>query len=121
MPRQRKRRKIDLLGTFEQFVSSQEERKQEESEADAANANQVQLAHNEHINNEGVAIENQRFPNIIGNVEDMQSAQNEEEFQTPRLAAADTQMENQSAGEPVGFKDITPNLKRHKRNKSRPP
>ena len=34
VPQQRKRRKIDILGTYEQFTQQREEHKQEESEAE---------------------------------------------------------------------------------------
>ena len=36
VPQERKRRKIELFGTFEQFKQVQEERKQEELEAEMA-------------------------------------------------------------------------------------
>ena len=38
VPQERKRRKIELKGTFEQFLQSQEEHKKEETEAEAAAA-----------------------------------------------------------------------------------
>ena len=44
VPQQRKRRKIELLGTFDQFKQSQEEFKQEESEAEMIMA-QTQQVH----------------------------------------------------------------------------
>jgi len=46
----------------------QEEQKREETEAEAAAVNQTQVGQNAVINNNG-------GPNIIGNVEDMQSMQ----------------------------------------------
>jgi len=39
VPQERKRRKIDLKGTLEQFVQMQEEQKREETEEEAAAAN----------------------------------------------------------------------------------
>ena len=41
MPQERKRRKIDLMGTFEQFKQVQEEQKHEETKAEAARSNQL--------------------------------------------------------------------------------
>ena len=68
MPQLRKRRKIEIKGTFEQFLQMQEEQKREETEAEAAAASQIQAdQHAANINPTG--------PNIIGNVEDMQSMQ----------------------------------------------
>ena len=75
MPQERKRRKIDLKGTFQQFVQMQEEQKREETEAEAAAGSQTQADQNAAINNNQVAAINQAGPNIIGNVEDMQSVQ----------------------------------------------
>ena len=46
----RKRRKIDLKGTFQQFLEMQEEQKREETEAEAAAASQVQADQNDPIN-----------------------------------------------------------------------
>jgi len=42
VPQERKRRKIDLFGTYDQFKQAQEEQKQEESEAQMAMAQQRQ-------------------------------------------------------------------------------
>ena len=36
MPQERKRRKIELMGTFEQFMEVKEEKKKEETEEEAA-------------------------------------------------------------------------------------
>ena len=65
VPQDRKRRKIDLLGTFEQFQAQQEEQKQEESEAQAEES-----AFADHENSQVV-------PNVIGNAEDEVNVQNE--------------------------------------------
>ena len=65
VPQDRKRRKIDLLGTFEQFRAQQEEQKQEESEAQAE-----ERSFADHENSQVV-------PNVIGNAEDEVNLQNE--------------------------------------------
>ena len=86
VPQERKRRKIDLKGTFEQFLQIQEEQKREETEAEVAAANQNQADQN-------AAINNNSGPNIIGNVEDMQSMQLAQEEETPHLGGVDVTME----------------------------
>ena len=58
MPQERKRRKISLLGTFDEFQAHAEEQKQEGSEA------QVEASAFANKENAQVA------PNVIGNVED---------------------------------------------------
>ena len=73
VPQERKRRKIGLKGTYEQFLQMQEEQKREETEVEAAATNQIQADQNAAINNNQAAAINQAGPNIIGNVEDMQS------------------------------------------------
>ena len=65
VPQDRKRRKIDLLGTFEQFRAQQEEQKQEDSEA---HAEESAFADHEL---------SQVVPNVIGNAEDEANLQNE--------------------------------------------
>jgi hypothetical protein len=86
-PQERKRRKIELKGTFEQFLQIQEEQKREETEEEAAAANQV-------ANNVHAANINPTGPNIIGNVEDMQSMQLAQEEETPQLGGADVVMDH---------------------------
>ena len=56
-------------------MEQQEEYKREESEPEAAAANQLQADQNATINNAQAAAINQAGPNIIGNVEDMHSVQ----------------------------------------------
>ena len=121
MPQERKRRKIDLKGTFQQFVQMQEEQKREETEAEAAAASQIQTDQNVAINNNQAAAINQAGPNIIGNVEDMQSVQLAQEEETPHLGGVDVPMEQQFDEEGSKFKDISGNLKRSKRNRGKSP
>ena len=82
-----------------------EEKKKEETEAEAA----VQNAFN-----------NQRQPNIIGNAEDMQGVQAVEE-ETPHLGGVDVQMEQPFGGEGGQFADITGQLTRSKRKRGKSP
>ena len=83
-----------------------EEKKKEETEAEAA----VQNAFN-----------NQRQPNIIGNAEDMQNVQPAEEEKTPHLGGVDVQMEQPFGGEGGQFADITGQLTRSKRKRGKSP
>ena len=83
-----------------------EEKKTEETEAEAA----VQNAFN-----------NQRQPNIIGNAEDMPSVQAVEEEETPHLGGGDVQMEQPFGNEGVQFTDITGQLTRSKRKRGKSP
>ena len=92
----------------------QEEQKREETEAEAAADNQIQADQNAVINNNG-------GPNIIGNVEDMQSMQAVQEEETPQLGGADVPMEQQFDEEGSKFKDITGDLKRSKRKRGKSP
>ena len=92
----------------------QEEQKREETEVEAAAASQTQADQNAAINNNGV-------PNIIGNVEDMQSMQLAQEEETPHLGGVDVTMEQQFDEEGSKFKDITGDLKRSKRKRGKSP
>ena len=71
----------------------QEEQKREETEAEAAAASQIQADQNAAINNNQAAAINQAGPNIIGNVEDMQSMQLAQEEETPHLGGGDMAMD----------------------------
>ena len=121
MPQERKRRKIELKGTFQQFVQMQEEQKREETEAEAAAANQIRADLNAVANNVQAANINPAGPNIIGNVEDMQSVQLAQEEETPQLGGGDVVMDQTFEEEGSKFKDITGNLKRSKRNRGKSP
>ena len=92
----------------------QEEQKREETEAEAAAVNQTQVGQNAVINNNG-------GPNIIGNVEDMQSMQLAQEEETPHLGSADVVMTKDLDEEGSKFKDISSQLKRSKRNRGKSP
>ena len=91
----------------------QKEQKREETEAEAA-ASQTQADQN-------AAINNNVGPNIIGNVEDMQSMQLAQEEETPHLGGVDVTMEQQFDEEGSKFKDITGDLKRSKRKRGKSP
>lgn len=71
VPQIRRRRKIDLMGTFTEYKQAQEEKKREETEEEAAKSNNILTAPRPLINNEGSANIYPTFPNVIGNVEDM--------------------------------------------------
>ena len=92
----------------------QEEQKREETEAEAAAVNQTQVGQNAATNNNIV-------PNIIGNVDDMQSMQLAQEEETPHLGGVDVTMEQQFDEEGSKFKDITGDLKRSKRKRGKSP
>ena len=64
---------------------------------------------------------NQTGPNIIGNVEDMQSMQLAEEEETPILGGGDVAMDQQFDEEGSKFKDITGQLKRSERKRGKSP
>ena len=121
MPQERKRRKIELKGTFQQFVQMQEEQKREETEAEAAAANQIRADLNAVANNVQSTNINPAGPNIIGNVEDMQSVQLAQEEETPQLGGGDVVMDQTFEEEGSKFKDITGNLMRSKRNRGKSP
>ena len=64
------------------------------------------------INNDGSANFNPAFPNVIGNVEDMQSVHQSEDERTRQLGGGDIQMEQPDANVDSKYKDITNSLKR---------
>ena len=70
MPQQRKRRKIELLGTFDQFKQSQEEHKQEESEAEMIMSQTQQVHPLAGAMDTGIMNQVMNQPNVIGNIED---------------------------------------------------
>ena len=99
----------------------QEEQKREESEAEAAAADQLQADQNAAINNNQAAAINQASPNIIGNVEDIQSVQLAQEEETPILGGGDVAMDQEFDEEGNRFKDITGQLKRSVRKRGKSP
>ena len=119
VPQVRPRRKINLMGTFEQFKQAQEEHKKEETEEEAAQSNSLLSAPRPFINNDGSANVNPAFTNIIGNAEDMRSVHQSEDEHTPQLGGGDMQMEQPDADVDSKFKDITGSLKRQARTKSK--
>ena len=92
VPQVRPRRKIDLMGTFAQYQQAQEEHKREETEAEAAQSNNILTAPRPFSNNDGSANVNPTFPNIIGNVEDVPSVLLSEGGLPPQLGGGDVQM-----------------------------
>ena len=119
VPQVRPRRKINLMGTFEQFKQAQEEHKKEETEAEAAQSDKILAAPRAFINNDGSVNFNPAFPNVIGNVEDMQSVHQSEDERTRQLGGGDIQMEQPDANVDSKYKDITGSLKRQARTKSK--
>jgi hypothetical protein len=106
VPQARGRRKVDILGTFDQFQLQQEEHKQEES----AQENSVHQFVQQNQQPSGMGGEpNMSVPNIIGNddVSDMQS-------EASALPLPDSDGE---FGEGSQFKDITAQVMRTKRNR----
>jgi len=121
VPQERKRRTIALKGTFQQFKQMQEEQKHEQSEAEAAAAEQMVPAQNAMIVNNQVDNVNPAGPNIIGNVEDYPNMQLAEEEEAPVPSGGDVQMEEKFEEEGSKYKDITGQLKRSKRNRGKSP
>ena len=84
-------------------------------------ADQRPIDQNPIINNVQAAIFNPAGPNIIGNVEDIQSVQLAQEEETPQLGGADVVMDHTFEEEGSKFKDISGQLKRSKRNRGKSP
>jgi hypothetical protein len=106
VPQDRGRRKVDLLGSFDQFQLQQEEHKHE----DMGNPNAMPqfVQQNQSLSGMG-GDPNMHVPNIIGNddVSDMQS-----EASAMPLPDSDGEF-----GEGSQFKDITAQVMRTKRNR----
>ena len=75
VPQERKRRKISLFGTFEQFKQAQEEQKQEESEAEMAMPMQREQLDQVQDKSGDPPQVTFGLPNIIANAEDMDKMQ----------------------------------------------
>ena len=60
-------------------------------------------------------------PNVIGNAEDMGNVQGTDAQQISSVDPHENQPDESMIGDQEGFRDITPSLKRSRRNKSRPP
>ena len=106
MPQDRKRRKISLLGTFDEYQVHREEQKQEESVALAEES-----AFADHENSEVV-------PNVIGNEGDEVPLQNEAS-QVPSVLIGDETQQQQQEGDVVMYKDVTGQAMRTRRTKSK--
>ena len=89
MPQLRKRRKIELKGTFQQFQEVQEEIKKEEPASSIVDPNQQPAAQNAGNIAAGAHIFNPGGPNVIANVEDIQRMQFGAAEETPVLGGAD--------------------------------
>ena len=114
MPQERKRRKVSLLGTYAQFKQAQEESKQEEP----ADEEFKQPAHSEQ---RPTPTGSSHVPNIIGNVEDGEYPQVATGQQVAFGSVHGNAHEPQPVSEPENFTDITGNLKRSRRRKSKSP
>ena len=75
MPEQRKRRKVEILGSFDQYKEQQEEHKQSESASEQAMSQRQSIHEPFGDKIKGKLGVNTTAPNIIGNVEDAQPIQ----------------------------------------------
>ena len=106
MPQDRKRRKISLLGTFDEYQVHREEQKQEESVVLAEES-----AFDDHENSQVV-------PNVIGNEGDEVPLQNEAS-QVPSVLIGEETQQQQQEGDVVMYKDVTGQAMRTRRTKSK--
>ena len=116
VPEQRKRRKVAILGSFEQYQIQQEEHKQSESASEHEMSRRQSMHKGIGDKGMGQMGANTGVPNIIGNVEDVQAAQADAAHSYPSLNK-DEQMS--AGGESSQFKDITGSLQRPRRNNSK--
>ncbi len=100
VPQERKRRKVSMLGTYEQYKHMKEESKQEEPAGEEFM---------EHARSEKPQMPAGRgyVPNIIGNVEDGEYPPVEPGQQSAFAAALADKREQQPVSEPDNFADIT--------------
>ena len=89
VPELRKRRKIELKGTFQEFQAGQEEIKREEPASSIVDPNQQAAAQNAANIAAGANIFNPGGPNVIANVEDMSNVQFGAAEETPVLGGMD--------------------------------
>ena len=102
VPQARGRRKVDLLGTFDQFRQQHEEHKQEESMRESIRPQSPHQPQELSMTQ----------PNIIGNAIDMELISQADQMPLPDL-------DDDAFGEPSGYKDITTQVMRTRKNKSK--
>ena len=100
VPQERKRRKVSLLGTYEEYKHMKEESKQEEP----AGEEFMQQARSEKPK---VPARSRHVPNVIGNVEDGEYPPVEPGQQLAFGASHGDKREPQPVSEPENFADIT--------------
>ena len=119
MPEQRKRRKVEILGTFAQYKEQQEEHKQSENGSEQAMSRRQSMHEALGDKSKGQLGVNTTGPNIIGNVEDMQGDKSESGQHYPSLSNMNKDEQMSVGGESSQFKDITGSLVHTRRNKSK--
>ena len=102
MPKARGRRKVDLLGTFDQFRQQHEEHKLEES---------MQLSSRPQSPRQSQE-QSMTVPNIIGNAIDQEIISQADQMPLP-------DEDGDPFGEQPGFKDITAQVMRSRRTKTK--
>lgn len=119
VPQVRKRRKIDLLGTFQQFSQQEEEYKQEETPAEVMMSQTEQVHQLTGAMNMGIQNQFTNQPNIIGNAEDKN--QPVKTFDDVVLSDDSNDLNNSQVMMITegGEKDITPMAMRSKRKASK--
>ena len=121
MPQRRERKKIELLGSYDQYLEQMRDHESRMSEAASVRSQQQEEVKGPQ-NKTGQQLSMQTgIPNIIGNVEDEPSVLVEESQMTPHLGTPQPEPTQQAAGDNPMYKDITTNLKRSKRNRSKSP
>ena len=118
VPQQRKRRKVEILGTFDQYKVQREEHKHSESASEQPGSRR-QSIHEVFGDKSKEKIGVKTGPNIIGNVEDVQAPHTDPALSYLSLnnLNKDEQMSMEAAANE--FKDITGSLVRTRRTNSK--
>ena len=119
VPQQRKRRKVEILGTFDQYKVQREEHKHSESASEQPGSRRQSIHEVFGDKSKGKTKMNTGGPNIIGNVEDVQAPHTDPALSYPSLnnLNKDEQMSVEAAAN--DFKDITGSLVRTRRTNSK--
>ena len=117
VPQQRKRRKIELMGTFEQFMEAQEAQVQDQSEPGSRLSQGLpsadQAEHGREVpSNSGFGV-----PNVIGNAGEVEEVKDPESYPVYPLADHGSEDCQQVPGDLSNFKDVTMMPTRSKRKK----
>ena len=108
-----------MFGTYEQFKAVQEERKQEESEAAIVRPEQSQQLDQVPEKSDGLPQMSFGLPNVIANTEDMKVMNETDGQQVSSVDPLENQPDEPMIEDEDSYRDITPQLKRSTRNKSK--